>query len=186
MKKAIFFSGLLAFSALLITGCGTYNTVTVTRADGVDFHKSFHTYMWLPDQSDTVNTAYNNEIIRDNIRLAVNKELKVRHLTPAADDSSADVKLQLVLQTRDRARDSARFTPGFYFGPFGGSYTGNRTYYAHNSLTLNMYDQKTNRLVWTCTAEADLNGAKDLEKNIQPAVAKIMKKYPVQPAQKSA
>lgn len=186
MKKALFFPVMVAFGALLTTGCNTYNTVGVTQADGVDFRKSFHTYMWLPDQSDTINTAYNNEIIRNNIRLAVDKELKARHLSPAAEDVKADLSLQLVVQNHDRAKDNTRFTPGFYFGPFGGSYSGDRTYYAHNRLTLNMYDRKTNRLVWTCTAEGDLNQPKDMEKNIQPAVSKIMKKYPVQPAPKPA
>ena len=112
--------------------------------------------------------------------------MNARHLQPAIDDASADLALQLVVQTHDRSRDATRFTPGFYYGPFGGSYSNSRSYYEHQRWTLNLYERKTNHLVWTCTAEGDLNRAKDLEKNIQPAVERIMKKYPVQPAGHSA
>lgn len=183
MKKVIFLSSLLAIS---LSGCSVYNSVSSTQADGIDFRKAFHTYAWMPDKTDTVNTAYNNEILRDNIRKAVNHELDARRLTAAIDDSGADLMLQLVVENRDRSRDYGRLMPSFFFGPFGASYNSTRSYYAHNRLTLNMYDHKTNRLVWTCTVEGDLDNAKQLSGNIQPAVAKIMKKYPVQPVQRAS
>jgi hypothetical protein len=180
MKKAILLSG-LAWTILLSAGCSVFTAGTVSQADGIDFKKTFHTYQWLPDKCDTLNTAYDNEIIRSNIRHGIDKEMAARHLTAAAD-GQADVALQLVVQTRDRANDYTRFTPGFYFGPFGGSYSHSRTYYTHDRITLNVYDQKTNRLVWICTVEGDLHQARELNKNIGPAVKKIMDKYPVPPA----
>lgn len=179
----MFLSGLVAMLALFMASCATFNAVNVSRVGDVDFRNAFHSFQWLADSGDTLNTAFNNEIIRSNIHSAVVSEMRNRNVKLAPSAADADLMLQLVVQTNDRASDNTRYTPGLIFGPFSGGYSSNRSYYNHTRITLNMYDPKTNRLVWSGTTEGDLSRAKDLSNNIQPAVAKILKQYPVPSAQ---
>ena len=179
MKNSMMLSGLVAMLALFMAGCATFNAVNVSRVGDVDFRNAYHSFQWLPDTGDTLNTAFNNEIIRGNIHSVVVNEMRNRNVKLATSPTDADLLLQLVVQNNDRASDNTRYMPGFMFGPFGGGYSSNRSYYNHTRITLNMYEQKTKRLVWSGTAEGDLSRAKDLSNNIQPAVAKILKQYPV-------
>lgn len=165
--------------AFFVASCSTFTAANVSRVGDLDFRNSFHTFTWLPDSGDTLNTAYNNAIIRGNIRSVVANEMHTRQMKLAPSKGEADLLLQLLVQTSDRASSNNQYNPGFFIGPFAGTYSSGRNYYEHTRLTLNMYDRKTNRLVWSGTTEGDLNRAKDFMRNIQPAVAKIMRQYPV-------
>jgi hypothetical protein len=55
-------------SIIVLAGCSTtYNAVSTDYDRSVNFSQ-YKTFAWLPDKADTVNTPYNNEIIRNNIR----------------------------------------------------------------------------------------------------------------------
>ena len=58
---------LITVSALVMSGCSTYSNIYSDYDRSADFTK-YKTFAWLPDKADTVNTPYNNEIIRNNIR----------------------------------------------------------------------------------------------------------------------
>ena len=51
--------------------------------------------------------------------------------------------------------------------------------YVEGSITLNVIDRKSNKLVWAGTAKGDIYDAAYINRNIHPAVEAIMKKFPV-------
>ena len=64
MKKTLF---ILTIVALFAACSSTYNTVYSDYDRSVDFTR-YKTFAWLPDKADTLNSPYNSEIIRNNIR----------------------------------------------------------------------------------------------------------------------
>lgn len=183
MKNSMGLFGFFTAALLLLSGCGMFDTFTVTKVKDVDFKKAYHTFAWMPDQDVAVNNAYDNEILRGEIHRAIERELLNRNLHPVMAGASADLQIQLLSQYTDRNQAPANVVPNLWWGRFGGVYnTGSSRFYKHNLLTVNMFDTRSDhRLVWTCTAEGDISSAKNILKNIPAAVEKIMKKYPVEP-----
>ena len=50
--------------------------------------------------------------------------------------------------------------------------------YAESTFTLNAIDRKQNKLVWTCTVQADIYDNLFIEKDVHPAVHSMLKTYP--------
>ena len=66
MKKIIWITA--SIFIVMLVGCSTtYNAVSSDYDKSVDFTK-YKTFSWLPDKADTINSPYNNAIIRNNIR----------------------------------------------------------------------------------------------------------------------
>jgi len=70
-------------------------------------------------------------------------------------------------------------------------YSYNRSYstknrkFTQSTITINVIDRVTNKMVWTGSAETDLYDPAYLKKEIHPAVVNILKQYPVKPIEKS-
>lgn len=200
-KRVIY---LLAISiACLAMGCSVYTTAYSSTADGTDFSK-YHTFAWLPDQTDTTDLPYNNEIIRNNIRNCFGKNLAERGYT--VDLNNPDLLLGIVVtnKKKERIRYSAYPQTSYYCRYYYGStyyipYEFNYYYrnfpvycypidyytqkfeYIEGSITLNVLDRSQNKLIWSGTAKGDIYDPAYINKNIHPAIRAIMKKYPVKP-----
>jgi len=187
--------------AIIFNGaCHVYNSITVNKDVETDFSE-FKTFAWLKDITDTANSPYNNEVIRNNIRNYVGKSFAERAYTLSVD--SPDVLLQVAIHNRKMEQEIifTRF-PGpyyysrYYFGsdfysPYRHNYYYIRTSaycypmgyctekieYMEGSITLNVIDRKKNKLVWTCTAKGNVYDPYYIDRNIHPAVIQIMKKY---------
>ena len=59
--------------------------------------------------------------------------------------------------------------------------TTQKVEYMKSSITLNAFDRKQNKLVWTSTAEGDIYDADNIEGNLHPAVYDILDNYPIAP-----
>jgi hypothetical protein len=77
-----------------------------------------------------------------------------------------------------------------YYNPYPNQYNYNNpptTYttrivnYTESTITLNVIDRKSQKLVWTTTVEADLYDPVEMRNNLHPAVHKILNGYPVKP-----
>ena len=65
-NKLYFFSGcILLFIVIILTSCRSYSTITSSKDLEADY-SNYRTFAWLPDQMDSTNVPYNNEIIRNN------------------------------------------------------------------------------------------------------------------------
>lgn len=205
IKKTYHTSLILYFSTLvLLSGCGIYSDI-VTNADSNTNFCQYHTFAWLPDQIDTTNLPYNNEIIRNNIKNYFGQSFADRGYRVELD--SPDVLLSLkyvnvpkenVIIVVDRPFPFyySRYYYGsdYYFPYYFDYYYHDHSFlnystelnkktsdYIESSITLNVIDRKLNKLVWTGTASADIYDLSYLNKNIHPAVEAIMRRYPVNP-----
>lgn len=190
-------------TALVLSGCGIYNEITVNTPANTDL-TGFTTFAWLPDQRDTVNSPYNNEVIRNNIRNCIGRKLSDRGYKPELD--TPDVVLQLVIDNKLSTKNivsparppyfyynkyyygSDYFTPytiNYYYKPGRLLYCSTLGYcvseisYMEGSITLNVISVKDGKLVWSCTAKGDIYDPSYIKESIHPAVLRIMKHYPV-------
>lgn len=208
MKKILWISASILILIVMLVGCSTtYNAVSSDYDRSVDFTK-YKTFAWLPDKSDTTNTRYNNEIIRNNIRNYFGQCISDRGYT--FDAESPDLLLQLVITNAKKERVITSYPSSYYYSPyyygshyyspyrfgyyynyypsygygysrFYGNSTTQKQEYVNGSITLNLIDRKENKLVWSGTAEGDIYDPSNISSDLHPAVHGILDEYPVKP-----
>ncbi|MBK9637637.1 MAG: DUF4136 domain-containing protein [Bacteroidetes bacterium] len=182
-------------------GCSVYTDVSTSVDVEADFSK-YQTFAWLPDQYDSSNLPYNNEIIRNNIRNYFGQSFAERGYSVNLD--TPDVLLKVII-TRKKMEKVILYSypwPYYYRRYYYGSvyyfpYDFNYYYYHHpiyhyppnyfsqkveyvdGSITLNVFDRRLNKLVWSGTARGDVLEHDFINENIHPAVEAIMQKYPI-------
>lgn len=198
---------LVAVIILAYTSCDMYTNISANADMNTDFSK-YRTFAWLPDQMDTTNLPYNNEIIRNNIRNYFGKSFAERGYKLSLD--SPDVLLRVMITNRKKEKVitySSNPWPNYYCNYYYGSayyypYDFNYYYRYHQNycyppqyftekyefiegaIILNVIDRKQNKLVWSGVAKGDIYDPGYIDENIHPAVEAIMKKYPVKPISK--
>jgi hypothetical protein len=182
---------------LILSNCTAYNKVYSDYDRTTDFNR-YKTFAWLLD-SDTANTTFNNQIIRNNTLNYFTHCMGECGLQ--AEPDSPDILLQLVVRSLPQqmtitsavhqgsnygGRGNPYFYPNpnnyFYPSPFLSSrttYVTERVDYAESTITLNVYDRRLNRLVWTGTAKGDLYDPAYMADNLHPAVYRILKNFPI-------
>lgn len=211
MKKMLYMKIHLWVTALVIIsvfmGCSTtYNAVSFDYDRSVDFTK-YKTFAWLPDRGDTASTPYNNEIIRNNIRNYFGQCMSDRGYT--VDLENPDILMQLFITNARKERIVTYYPSTYYYRPYyyGSfyynpypftyyyryypSYVNNgywsdysstqKTEYVKGAITLNFIDKRSNKLIWTGTAEGDIYDPSMIGRDLHPAVHKILNEYPVLP-----
>ena len=204
MKKNIWIMAIVCI--VVLAGCSTtYNAVSTDYDRSADFNQ-YKTFAWLPDKADTINTPYNNQIIRNNIRNYYGQCMSDRGYSFNAENP--DILMQLVITNAKKERILPSYSSTYYYRPYYyGSYyyqpypfgyyyryypsysystflgypNTTRLEYVNGSITLNFIDRKSNKLVWTGTAEGDIYDANVIEKDLHPAVHRILDRYPVKP-----
>ncbi len=210
MKKIIWISAGIFITMLF--GCkdsynkDSYNKVSSEYDKSVDFTK-YKTFSWLPDVADTINSPYNNDIIRNNIRNYFGLCMSDRGYS--FDAENPDLLMQLVITNTKKDRTDSNRTNSYYYSPYyygsgyyspyhynyyynghglygNGDYGRNaeysRTYnqkYVNGSITLIFIDRKTNKEVWRGTAEGNIYDPSHINKDLHPAVHGIIDEYPV-------
>lgn len=207
--KNILLLSMIVIIILLQTGCSsTYNIVSSDFDKSVDFTK-YKNFAWLPDKADTINTPYNNDIIRNNIRNYFGQCMSDRSYSFNGD--SPDLLMQLVITNAKKERQissyqssyplSYYYSPYYYgssfYSPYGSNYyyrgygyqsynysypstiTTQKQEYVEGAITLNFVDSKTKQLVWTGTAKGDIYDPSYISNNLHPAVHTIIEEYPI-------
>ena len=197
----------LAAGIYALTGCGVYTEITTTSDNTADFSK-YKSFAWLPDQYDTTNSPYNNEIIRNNLKNYFGQSFTERGFIVNLD--TPDVLLQIVVANKKREREVINpprhmhyyYCPYYYCSryyspyPYDYYYHHYPTYcyamgycketvrYVEGSITLNVVDRKQSKLIWSGTARGDIYDPSYIDEDIHPAVLRIMKNFPVLPIEK--
>lgn len=189
----------LAGAVLTLVGCRAYDKIYSDFDRTADF-AGYKTFAWLPE-SDTANSAFNNEIIRNNTLNYFTHCMGERGLQAELD--SPDVLLQLVVRSLPKqltmtsavhqgSLGGGRYNPYYYPHPnnfyyhspffYGNTrYVTERYDYAESTITLNVYDRRLNRLVWTGSARGDLYDPAYMADNLHPVVYRILKGFPIKP-----
>jgi hypothetical protein len=197
MKNSLFFLALLLLSA-----CTSYQKISSDFDATVDFTR-YQTFAWLPDQIDTAASPYDNEIIRNNIRNYFAKCIADRGYR--FDSQNPDLLLQLNIANSKKQYSAAppvteyRYRPyyrgsvyayPYYYSylyhdyasyPACGNYGGKTVDYVNGAITLNLIDRLARRTVWTGTASGDIYDPAVINRDLHPAVHRILSNYPVKP-----
>lgn len=201
--KQIFF--ILMMITLTASSCGVYTKVYSDYDRSADFSK-YKTFAWLPDKADTTNTQYNNEIIRNNIRNYYGQCMSDRGYS--FDAENPDILIQLVITNSKKERTVTTYPSAYYYRPYyygsyyyypyspgyyyryypsysysygGGFSSTQKVEYVNGAITLNVIERKSNKLIWTGTAEGDVYDPSVIERDLHPAVHSIIEQYPVKP-----
>lgn len=198
----VFFAGLAA--------CGAYTNIYSYADHTADFTK-YKTFAWLPDSGMTAkkdsfrNSAYDNDIIRNNAKNYIAHALSDRGLRVQVD--APDVLMQLVLHNERQQvvrQSPLYFSPYYYhnrvYYPFYYPYYDYYTYYGwgcqdtycdyppsvrqtyvQGTITINMFDRKLKKLVWSGSAQGDIYDPSYVQEDVHPAINRIMKKFPIKP-----
>lgn len=166
----------LALAALAVSACGPMR-VNAFVARNTNFSE-FRTYAWAPAHQLATGDPRldNNEFFQARVKAAVEKGLEARGLEKMPD-GPADIVLHYhtsVTQEVDANGVDERY----------GYCEGCRpSVFDAGTLTLDMVDTRTNRLVWRGWAERSFDGIVDdqqwLERQVDEAVDRILRKYPL-------
>ncbi|HET7818747.1 MAG TPA: DUF4136 domain-containing protein [Bacteroidia bacterium] len=195
---------------LLLTGCGIYTNTYFSYDKNIDFTK-YKTFAWLPDSGMTAkkdsfrNSAYDNDIIRNNAKNYIVHDLGKRGFRIQVNDP--DVLIQLVLQNEKKQviRDFPfYYSPYYYYNRFYypyyypyydyytyygwgclngycNNYPASKQTYVKGTITLHMFDRRLKKLVWTGSAEGNIYDTSYIQNDVHPAIHRIMKKFPLRP-----
>jgi len=181
MKKVLFAS---ALAILLAASRASGQDVRYNFDRNTDFSK-FRTYRWVIIKD--APTA--NDLVAEQVREAVEKELATKGLTKIEDDSA-----NLFIGYQGGVSQEKEFTSfnsnwgygggwygGGWYGPGGGMTTGSTSTIYVGQLAVDMYDSANHDLVWRGVASKTLDAKAKPEKqqkNLAKAVKKLLKNYP--------
>jgi hypothetical protein len=180
---------------LLVVALLTLGAIPAAAQDvRYDFDKDkdyskYKTYRWVAIKG----AEQGDDLTAKRIRDAIDAELAKKGLTKTdADKADLYVGYQTAVGTE---KEFTSFNTGWGYGPgwggywYGGGMTSGTTYVSSSTvyigtLDLSMYDPATKQLVWRGSASKTLDPKakpEKKEKNINKAVAKLLKNFPPKP-----
>jgi hypothetical protein len=188
MKNHFLFFSLVLGAAVILTSCNTTSHVEV--AQGVNF-SNYKTFGWLNDSLDKSGRT-NNDIVDNNIKNSISTQLEKQGWkeTDQQPDVLVDYNVMVKKGVRE-AIDPVYNYPfsGYYFNPWrhrmGYFYNPNvlRGYNTYNvpfkegTLTVNMLDAKTNKLIWQGYSTGDVSSKNVTTQEAQADVKSIFRKF---------
>jgi uncharacterized protein DUF4136 len=150
--------------------------VTTNSMPGADFSK-YHTYKWVSIEG----ASYPNQIVDTQIKSSVDAQLAAKGLTKT-DSDTADLLIGYQVSIDQQKQWNAYGTGGLRWG--GGMGTATSSVISIGTLVLDMYDPTSKQLVWTGRATKTIepnNSQEKKQKNLDKALAKLLKNYPPTP-----
>lgn len=171
---------LLAFSALILSSCGSTMEVFSDYDKQADI-TAYKTYN-LPDlqiiEGKGLNPLYYNELNDKRIREAVNKEMQARNFSLSNDKAELEIHYHIIVE--DKIESSIE-PPRSQYHTLSNIPKVNTYQYRQGTLIIDVMNIKTNTLIWRGWATDVVSNSyrKNPEAAIQNAVKKIFKVFPV-------
>lgn len=199
-KLKVYFSLLILLK--IMNSCSMYKITATFKSNEIDF-TNYASFAWLPDQFDSLNLPYNNEIVRSNIKNYFSESFKNRGYVLNTNEPDLLLKLNFTNKKTETLITYSIYPESYYNCRyyFGSSYyfPYSFDYYYSNSaffcyptnfytqivetiesgVVLNVIDRAKNQLIWSSTAIGNIYHPIFLNKNIHPAVEAIMRKFPI-------
>ena len=182
---------LLVVVSALLNSCGTSMKVSYDYDRNVDFYKfsTFSLSNWNDDNSELVDNFTKERLLN-----AMKNEMLKRGMKEVAENP--DIKLDIFVVTNTKKYTTAYTTHmgyggyrgwhgyGGWYGPRFGVNTGSTQFVEHEKLMgtiiLDVYDNRTKKLVWQGVSKGELEGkGRPTENSINSVIAKIYYKYPI-------
>jgi hypothetical protein len=180
---------LVALGAIVgSTGCGISSHIEVAR--GVDFN-NYKTFAWNTDSGITMSSRANNDIVDDNVKNDISSELEKKGWIET--DHNPDVLLDYNVMVEKKLGQHTEpvysypysqyyYNPwrrrgGYFYHPsFLQSYHTYNVPFNEATLTVNMIDAKTNKLIWQGSSQQEVNNKNVTSQEAQVGVKSIFKK----------
>jgi Domain of unknown function (DUF4136) len=188
MKKQFSILSLALGTAIAFASCNSSSHIEV--APGVNFN-SYKTFGWANDNGVKKSGRADNDIVDYNIKNSIGDELEKRGWQET--DQQPDVLLDynvIVEKSVKQETEPAYSYPysgyyyspwrgrmGYYFNPgFFGAYHNYNVPIKVGTLTVNMLDAKTNKLIWQGWSKGDVTSRNVTTKEAESDVKSIFKK----------
>ena len=172
-----------SIALVILIGCvyASAQDIKYNFLQGTDFSK-YKTYKWI----QIPNAQYPNSILDDQIKRAIDSQLGLKGLTKTEDNPDLYVAYQVAVNQEKQWNSYSSGGDMWGWGGWrgwGGMSTTTTTSSTINigTLNLDMYDVGSKKQVWRGEASKTLGSGKDpkkVEKNLNKAMAKLLKKYP--------
>jgi Domain of unknown function (DUF4136) len=185
-------SRIIAIAGLVLVWCvaASAQDIKYNYLQGTDFSK-YKTYKWV----QIPNVQYPNSILDDQIKRAIDAQLALKGLTKTEDNPDLYVAYQAAVNQEKQWNSYSTGGDMWGWGGWGGwggrggmggmggmsTTTTTSSTINIGTLNLDIYDIGTKKQVWRGEATKTLGSGKDpkkVEKNLNKAMAKLMKKYP--------
>lgn len=171
--------------ALLLAACASTPPTHHNVDASVDF-STFRTFDYF-DRLATDEAEYQS-LISNFLMVAVSQEMDKRGFLHT--EQNPDLRINFYIHTKDKIKTRTVPTGGAYYGwrdPFYDPWVGYGGYqtrvdqYQEGTLNIDVVDASTNKLVWegSITGRITDKTLRNLEENIDEAVALIMANFPV-------
>lgn len=190
MKTSVF---LFLLGSFIVCSCADGVHTSSWKAKGVNL-KNYKSYAWIAPGDSVLGHRRDDKLYAGSIQTLSDLELKNKGMV--VDTHQPDVLFMFDTRLEDHVRYtqspqvSVGFgvgSPGYYGGPgyymggtvpvAGGEVTAN--YYKQGSLIIEMYDFKTQKVVWRGWAKKELDYSTDMDYTIRKAVHDIFMYLPI-------
>ena len=164
--------GLLLISALFLGGCGI--KATTNFMPGTDFAK-YRTFVQSPPPTQRVKSLPGySAITGQQIQDMIASELQSKGFTPGGAED-ADLLVAFSVSGQPRTDVTSAGGGGYYGWGGGGTFT---THYVVGRLVIDIFDNRSKKLLWHGWADKEIFGASGDVKGVEQVVQAIMKKFP--------
>lgn len=183
MMRASRSAQIAAVAGLLLAWCvaASAQDIKYNFLQGTDFSK-YKTYKWV----QIPNVQYPNSILDDQIKRAIDTQLAAKGLSKTEENPDLYVVYQVAINQEKQWSTYSSGGGTWGWGGWGGwggmqTTTGSTSTINIGTLNLDLYDVETKKQIWRGAATKTLGSGKDpqkVEKNLNKAMAKLLKKYP--------
>ena len=181
--------------AAIVSCSSTKYTVDFDGSADFSSYSTYQYYGWAEESNKLINS-----IDQGRIESAFGVELDKRGLEPVKENGDLIITLYIITQEKTQKTANTTTTGGMGGGYYGyGGYAGygpaygwgptssHTTYseydYTVGTLIIDVYDAKDKKLVWESIAKGTIKEKTEgREERIKSTAAKMMLKYPVEPA----
>ena len=191
MKKHFMGLSVAVLSTLLLASCSV--TTHVETAAGVNFN-SYKTFGWANVNGERKEDIADNDIVDNNIKNAISKQLENKGWKETTQ--SPDVILDYNVMVEKKVSHASEpvysypFTHYYYnrwrhrmgYIYYPNDLLGYHTYnvpFKQGTLTVNMVDAKTNKLIWQGSAQSYVSNKTVTTGEMQIDVTSIFKKFSI-------
>jgi hypothetical protein len=180
--------GIFVLFVLLVAGCTSTGIVSHSyKSKGVDL-KQYKSFAWAKPGNEEYQVQYDK---KENIPFIIslsNEELKKKGFVLDIEKPDAVFITDTKIEQRIAYNQSPQVSVGFgiggpgYYGGFSAPVAGGQIteqHYTQGMLFIEMYDAKTQKLLWRGWAEEQISYKIDLEADIRKAVKDIFIRLPV-------
>jgi hypothetical protein len=187
MINSLKITSLIFLTGMFLTGCASTPNTYSSAAPNVDF-SSLKTYGFF-DQISTDKAGYQS-LETNFLKVAVAQELDLRGLVYEPNNPDVEMNFYILTQEKVKSRSVPTMGGGYYgyrggfyddFGYGGGvAYETRIDQYTEGTLTVDMIDPKTRKLLWEGTVAGRLTkkDVQNMEATIDTAVRDVFTKFP--------